>query len=74
MLAIERDVSGVFNIASQGLLRLSAAIRLAGGVPVPMPYSSLRRVASVLWALQLCEAPAAFVATDAQRSSPRLSR
>lgn len=62
LLAVERDVSGVFNIASEGLLRLSTAVRLAGGLPVPVPYATLRRVASVLWALQLCEAPAPFVA------------
>ena len=62
MLAIERDVGGIFNIASYGVLRLSKAIRLAGGVPVPLPHSTLRSVAGVLWALQLCEAPAAFVA------------
>jgi len=61
MLAVERDVSGVFNIASEGLLRLSTAIRLAGGLPLPLPFGTLRRVASLLWALQLCEAPGAFV-------------
>jgi UDP-glucose 4-epimerase len=62
MLAIERNVGGVFNIASEGVLRLSTAIRLAGAVPLPMPYTTLRNVASLLWALQLCEAPAAFIA------------
>lgn len=62
MLAVDRDVSGVFNIASQGVLRLSTAIRLAGGVPLPLPYATLRSLAGVLWALQLCEAPPAFVA------------
>lgn len=61
-LAVERDAPGVFNIASEGVLRLSAVIRLAGRLPVPMPYGTLRRLASVLWALQLCEAPAQFVA------------
>jgi len=61
MLAVERDVPGAFNIASDGLLRLSTAIRLAGGLPFAVPYASLRRLAGVLWALQLCEAPASFV-------------
>ena len=61
MLAVERDVSGVFNIASDGLLRLSTAIRIAGGLPLPLPFGTLRSVAGMLWALQLCEAPAAFV-------------
>lgn len=61
MLAVERDVSGAFNIASDGLVRLSTAIRLAGGLPVAVPYASLRRLTAVLWALQLCEAPASFV-------------
>jgi UDP-glucose 4-epimerase len=61
MLAVERDVPGTFNIASDGLLRLSTAVRLAGGLPLPVPYASLRRLAGVLWALQLCEAPASFV-------------
>lgn len=61
MLAVERDANGVFNIASDGLLRLSTAIRLAGGLPLPLPFGTLRRVAGMLWALQLCEAPSAFV-------------
>jgi UDP-glucose 4-epimerase len=61
-LAVERDVPGPFNIASEGVLRLSSAIRLAGRLTLPMPYGPLRRAASLLWALQLCEAPAPFVA------------
>ena len=61
-LAVEREVSGVFNIASEGVIRLSAAIRLLGRLPLPLPYASLRQLASLLWALSLCEAPAPFVA------------
>jgi UDP-glucose 4-epimerase len=60
-LAVERDVAGVFNIASDGVLRLSSAIRLAGHLPIPVPYAVLRRVAGLLWLAKLCEAPAQFV-------------
>ncbi|HEX4353682.1 MAG TPA: NAD-dependent epimerase/dehydratase family protein [Polyangiales bacterium] len=61
-LAVERDVSGVFNIASEGVLRLSSAIRLAGHLPLPLPYALLRRAAGLLWMAKLCEAPSQFVA------------
>jgi len=78
-LAIHNQVSGVFNIASAGVLRLSTAIRLTGGVPLPVPYATLRGMASLLWTFQLCEAPGAFVAllrhlcvTDAERAQREL--
>jgi UDP-glucose 4-epimerase len=61
-LAVERDVAGVFNIASDGVLRLSSAIRLAGHLPLPLPYAVLRRVAAFLWMAKWCEAPAQFAA------------
>jgi UDP-glucose 4-epimerase len=62
MLALEQDVSGVFNIASEGVLRLSSVIRLAGRLPVPIPYAMLRRLAGLMWLAQLSEAPPPFVA------------
>jgi UDP-glucose 4-epimerase len=62
LLAVRREARGVFNIASEGVLRLSSAIRLAGRLPCPIPYALLRRAASVMWLAQLSEAPAPFVA------------
>jgi UDP-glucose 4-epimerase len=61
-LALQNAVPGVFNIASEGVLRLSAAIRVAGRLPLPLPYGTLRRLTASLWAFKLCEAPAPFVA------------
>ena len=62
LLALRKDAPGAFNIASEGVLRLSSAIRLAGRLPCPIPYSLLRKLAGVLWLAQLSEAPAPFVA------------
>jgi UDP-glucose 4-epimerase len=60
--ALESRVGGVFNIASEGVLRLSTAIRASGRLSLPLPYVVLRRLAAWAWLAQLCEAPAPFVA------------
>jgi UDP-glucose 4-epimerase len=61
-LAIERDVPGIFNIASEGVLPISTLIKLAGRIGVPVPYPLLRRLAALLWVTQLSEEPPAFAA------------
>ena len=61
-IALERPVSGVFNIASDGVMRLSSAIRASGRLPLPLPYVALRRLAAWAWMAGLSEAPAPFVA------------
>lgn len=60
--AIDSDVSGVFNIASSGVMPLSTAIKLVGGMALPVPYFLLRRLTALLWSVRLSEAPAPFIA------------
>lgn len=61
-LAMESNVRGTFNIVGDGVLPISTVIKLAGRMSVPVPYSLLRQIASVLWMAQMVEAPPAFVA------------
>jgi UDP-glucose 4-epimerase len=61
-LAVDRDAPGAFNIAGEGVLPISTAVKLAGRIGVPIPYPLFRRLAALLWVAQLSEAPPAFVA------------
>ncbi len=61
-LATLADSSGVFNIASDGVLPISTVIKLLGRVAVPLPYGILRRASALLWVAQLSEAPPPFAA------------
>src|SRR5580698_5322712 len=60
-LAVLRDVPGTFNIAGDGVLPLSTAIRLAGRVPLPVPHPLAQTVAAIGWAAQFGEAPPTFL-------------
>ncbi len=60
-LAIDRDVPGVFNIASDGVLPLSTVIRLAGRLALPVPHPLCVPLATALWGAQLAQVPPPFV-------------
>lgn len=60
-LAMEGDVGGTFNIVGDGVLPISTVTKLAGRLSVPLPYTLLKQLASLLWMAQLVEAPPAFV-------------
>lgn len=60
-LAMEREVGGTFNIVGDGVLPISTVIKLAGRLSVPLPFTLLKQIASLLWVAQLVEAPPAFV-------------
>lgn len=60
-LALDNESSAVLNIVGRGVLPVSTVARLAGRVPVPIPFSLLRGLTSLLWVAQLNEAPAEFV-------------
>lgn len=49
-LAVDRDAPGVFNVVGEGVLPLSRAIRLAGGVRVPLPRTACSVLLGTLWA------------------------
>jgi UDP-glucose 4-epimerase len=61
-LAVDRNVSGVFNIASEGVLPISTVIKLAGRLAVPVPYGLMRRFGALLWVAQVSDAPPPFAA------------
>ncbi|RME55617.1 MAG: NAD-dependent epimerase/dehydratase family protein [Deltaproteobacteria bacterium] len=55
--AIEADVEGIFNIAGKGVLPLSAILRVAGNLRLPLRYRSAVRFTDLLWLSQLAPAP-----------------
>jgi UDP-glucose 4-epimerase len=57
-LAIDRDVSGVFNIAAEGVLPASTVIKLAGRKNLPLPHFVAERLAALLWLAGLSDVPA----------------
>jgi len=59
--AIDRDASGVFNIAAEGVLPLSTVVKLSGRLGIPVPHPLARPLSSALWMAQLTEAPASFI-------------
>lgn len=61
-LAMESNAAGTFNIVGDGVLPVSTVIKLAGRLSIPVPYTLLRQIASLLWMAQLVEAPPAFAA------------
>lgn len=60
-LAVDRDAPGVFNLASEGVLPLSMAVRLLGGSRLPLPRSLLRPTLGALWLSKLGDAPPALL-------------
>lgn len=55
--ALDRDHPGVFNLAGEGVLKLSSVFRLTGALVVPVPYLVAFTLMKVLWAAELAEAP-----------------
>jgi UDP-glucose 4-epimerase len=61
LLAVLQDLPGIFNVAPDGVLPLSTAVRLAGRSPLPLPRSLSNTLVSALWLAQVAEAPPAFI-------------
>jgi UDP-glucose 4-epimerase len=61
LLAFRRPHCGLFNIASDGVLPLSYAIRQAGRLPLQLPWSLLRSYTGLMWAFQQTELPPEFL-------------
>jgi UDP-glucose 4-epimerase len=59
--AVDRDVSGPFNIVGDGVLPYSTVLALMGRVPVPMPHFVARRLYRALWATQIATTPPTFL-------------
>src|ERR1700712_433803 len=60
-LALDRDVSGVFNIVGDGVLPLSTVIKLLGHTNLPVPHFFAQRVTELLWAAGLSPVPASML-------------
>lgn len=60
-LAVDRDAPGVFNLASEGVLPLSMAVRLLGRHRLPLPRRLLRPTLGALWFTKVGEAPPALL-------------
>jgi UDP-glucose 4-epimerase len=56
-LAVDRDAPGVFNLASEGVLPLSMAIRLVGRRRLALPRPLLRPTLGALWLSKRGDAP-----------------
>jgi UDP-glucose 4-epimerase len=56
-----RDVPGTFNVAGEGVIPLSTAIKLAGRVAVPIPHPIAETLAALGWVAQLVDAPPSFL-------------
>jgi len=57
-LAVKRNCPGIFNIASEGVIPLSKAIRLMGKIPLPFSLAALKSLTQLLWFLDISPAPA----------------
>lgn len=60
-LAIRGDHRGAFNIVGEGVLPLSALLKLAGRIALPIPHFVAYPLVHALWTAQAVEAPALFL-------------
>jgi 1-acyl-sn-glycerol-3-phosphate acyltransferase len=60
-IALDRDCPGVFNIVGEGVLPLSAVIRLAGSSALPLPRSVAEGLFNALWLSRLIDMPPSFL-------------
>lgn len=51
--SLKVDARGAINIAPEGVIPLTSAIRLAGSRPMPIPGNVLRTSSEALWAVQI---------------------
>ncbi len=60
-VAVQGDVSGVFNIVAQGVLPVSTVINLAGRTSLPVPHFMAHRLTTLLWFAGLADVPASML-------------
>jgi UDP-glucose 4-epimerase len=60
-LALDEDHAGAFNIAADGVLPLSTVLAMMGKLAVPVPHFVASPIARALWAMQVGQAPPAFL-------------
>ena len=60
-LALDREAPGAFNVVGDGVLPLSAVVKLAGRIALPLPRMLGDAVAGGLWLARLAAMPASFL-------------
>jgi len=60
-LAVDLDHRGAFNIVGHGVLPLSTILKLAGRLPLPIPYLLGEKLGGFLWAAQAITVPPDFL-------------
>lgn len=60
-LAVDRDISGIYNIVSKGVLPLSKVIKLTGRIAIPIPFTIFKKLSAFCWRVQLSKVPPQFV-------------
>ncbi|MBI5525954.1 MAG: NAD-dependent epimerase/dehydratase family protein [Deltaproteobacteria bacterium] len=60
-LALDHDFPGDFNIVGDGVMPLSTVLKLAGKVPLPLPYPVAKRIFSAVWSAQFTHVPPGFL-------------
>lgn len=59
--AVTSEVSGIFNVAADGVVRHTELIRLAGKRPLALPAALIYSSTALLWALRLSPFPAGIL-------------
>jgi len=60
-LVIDHDFPGDFNIVGDGVLPMSTILKLAGKIPVPIPFFIDKAVHGALWSAQFTNIPPGFL-------------
>src|SRR5690606_26424268 len=60
-LAVDRDVTGPFNIVGKGVLPYSTVLALLGRLPVPVPAFLAHSLTRALWVTQIVDLPPSLV-------------
>ncbi len=59
--AVAEDHSGIYNIAAEGVVPLSKAIKATGSKNLPMLYKAAKGVFGFLWISELLDVPPVFI-------------
>lgn len=60
-LAVNRSVTGAFNIVGKGVLPYRTVLALMGRLPLPLPHLLARPLAKTLWVTQVADTPPSFI-------------
>lgn len=61
LLAIEKDFSGEYNIAGEGVLPLSKVLSIGKRIPIPLPLPLISKIFNLLYSLQIIDTSSEFL-------------